>query len=357
MNPEFWKGKRVFITGHTGFKGAWLSLWLQRLGAQVIGYALKPPTVPSLFEVALAGEGMTSIYGDVRDLEHLTTVAAQHRPEIVFHMAAQSLVRISYDEPVETYAVNVMGTVNLLEAVRRCKGVRVVVNVTSDKCYENRDLPRGYTEEDCMGGHDPYSSSKGCAELVTAAYRRSFFQNAGPDGAAVASVRAGNVIGGGDWADYRLIPDIMKALMNGQTVKIRNPLSVRPWQHVLEPLHGYLCLAERLWADGPRHADGWNFGPADEDARPVSWIVEQAVALWGGAARWEQDGAPKPHEAHTLRLDSAKARTLLGWSSRLDLAEALQWTVQWYQRFQQDNSSARTITEEQIDSFQAKGQS
>lgn len=354
MNPEFWKGKRVLITGHTGFKGAWLSLWLQRVGAEVAGYALEPPTTPSLFEAASVARGMTSIHGDVRNLERLSTALAEHRPKIVFHMAAQSLVRASYDEPVETYSVNVMGTVNLFEAVRRCGGVRVVVNVTSDKCYENMEWPWGYRESDPMGGSDPYSSSKGCAELVTAAYRRSFFHD---NTTAVASVRAGNVIGGGDWADYRLIPDIMKALMNSQVVNIRNPHSVRPWQHVLEPLHGYLCLAERLWEDGPRHADGWNFGPADEDARPVSWIVEMATALWGGAARWEQDGAPQPHEAHTLRLDSAKARTILGWSPQLDLAEALRWTVKWYQRFQQDSSIARMITEEQIDRFQAKGRS
>ncbi|MDH4098945.1 MAG: CDP-glucose 4,6-dehydratase [Nitrospirota bacterium] len=354
MNPEFWKGKRVLITGHTGFKGGWLSLWLQRVGAEVIGYALEPPTTPNLFDAASVAQGMTSVHGDVRNLDHLASTLIKHKPEIVFHMAAQSLVRTSYDEPVETYAVNVMGTVNLLEAVRQYGGIRVVINVTSDKCYENSGLDRGYSEDDPMGGYDPYSSSKGCAELVTAAYRRSFFHD---NSTAVASVRAGNVIGGGDWADYRLLPDIMKALMNGQVVKIRNPHSVRPWQHVLEPLNGYLCLAERLWEDGRRFADGWNFGPADEDARPVSWIVERATALWGEATLWEQDGIPQPHEAHTLRLDSAKARNLLGWSPELDLAEALEWTVHWYKQFQRDKSSVRLITEEQIDRFLAKGNS
>jgi CDP-glucose 4,6-dehydratase len=346
MRPVFWRGKRVFITGHTGFKGAWLSLWLRQLGAEVSGYALAPPTRPSLFEAAGVAQDMESFIGDVRDLDALRGRMRAFRPEVVMHLAAQSLVRHSYAEPVETYATNVMGTVNCLEAVRACEGVRAAIMVTSDKCYENREGARGYREDDPMGGRDPYSSSKGCAELVTAAYRASFFGAAG-HGAAVASVRAGNVIGGGDWAADRLIPDIMRAAEWGRPVVIRNPDAVRPWQHVLEPLGGYLRLAERLFEQGQAFAEGWNFGPRDEDCRPVSWIVERLAAEWGEGLRWQADAAKQPHEAKTLTLDSAKARARLGWSPRWELATTLRSIVRWH-KAHRDGGSAREATLAQI---------
>ncbi|HZT43593.1 MAG TPA: CDP-glucose 4,6-dehydratase [Chthonomonadaceae bacterium] len=331
MTPGFWKNKRVLITGHTGFKGSWLSLWLQELGAQVSGYALPPPTQPSLFELAHVSEGMTSVIGDVRDLESLQRVFAQEQPEIVIHMAAQALVRASYEAPVETYATNVMGTVHVLEAAHQTAGMRVVLIVTSDKCYENREWLWGYRENEPMGGHDPYSSSKGCAELVTTAYRRSFLE---AQGVAVASARAGNVIGGGDWARDRLVPDVMRAFLESRPVVIRNPKALRPWQHVLDPLHGYLLLAERLYESGPEFADAWNFGPAPEDTRPVGEIVEQLVTLWGDRACWEQDRSVQPHEAHTLKLDASKARTLLGWQPKVPLNMALEWISAWYKGYQ-----------------------
>ena len=276
IDADFWRGRRVFLTGHTGFKGGWLALWLQRLGADVTGYALDPPTTPSLFAVARVGAGMRSIINDIRDAETLAQAMREAQPEIVIHMAAQPLVRYSYQAPVETYATNVMGTVHLLEAVRQTDSVRAVVNVTSDKCYENREWVWGYRENEPMGGYDPYSNSKGCAELVTAAYRNSYFNPAqySQHGVALASARAGNVIGGGDWAEDRLIPDILRAIAAGEAVNIRSPHAIRPWQHVLEPLSGYLLLAQRLIEDGPAHAEGWNFGPSEEDARPVQWIVE-----------------------------------------------------------------------------------
>ncbi len=348
MNRTFWKGKKVLITGHTGFKGGWLAIWLQKLGADVLGYALSPPTEPSLFEVARVADGMTSITGDVRDLEHLKAVVAEHRPEIVIHMAAQALVRYSYRNPVETYATNVMGTVNVLEAVRQTESVRVVVNVTSDKCYENKEWVWGYRENEPMGGHDPYSSSKGCAELVTSAYRNSYFPVADypRHGVAIASARAGNVIGGGDWAQDRLVPDVVNAFMEGRPVIIRSPRAIRPWQHVLEPLSGYLCLAEQLWERGAELAQGWNFGP-DDDARPVLWIVKYLADLWGEGAGWELDSAEHPHEAHYLKLDCSKAKSLLAWSPRLRLTTALEWTVEWYQGYRRDEDM-RCLTEAQI---------
>jgi CDP-glucose 4,6-dehydratase len=339
MNRDFWRGKRVFLTGHTGFKGAWLSLWLQSLGAELTGFSLKPATDPSLFDVARVGDGMRSQMGDIRDLDVLCSAMQAARPEIVIHMAAQSLVRRSYTNPVETYATNVMGTVHVLEAVRKTAGVRVVVNVTSDKCYENRERTPGYREDEPMGGHDPYSNSKGCAELVTSAYRRSFFSAGSIDqrGVALASARAGNVIGGGDWAEDRLVPDLMRAFMSKRVVVIRNPSAVRPWQHVLEPLRGYLLLAERLWADAPAYADGWNFGPNDEDAMEVGAIVGRVTALWGDSATWQRDTAAHPHEARTLRLDCSKARTRLGWAPVLSLPTALEWIVAWYRCYQAGN--------------------
>lgn len=327
----FWTGRRVLVTGHTGFKGGWLCLWLRHMGAEVIGYALEPPTQPSLFESARVGKGMHSVLGDVRDFEALWSVVRESRPEVIFHLAAQPLVMPAYRQPLETYAINVLGTVHLLEAVRRTAGVRVVVNVTSDKCYENREWLWGYREDEPMGGHDPYSSSKGCAELVTAAYRRSFFAHRPTQaGVALASARAGNVIGGGDWAEDRLVPDVIRSFQAGRAVTLRQPDAVRPWQHVLEPLGGYLTLAERLWRDGPDFAQGWNFGPSEADARPVGWLVERLAALWGEGACWRLSDTPHPHEARYLKLDCTKARVQLNWWPRWPLDRALTETVSWY---------------------------
>jgi CDP-glucose 4,6-dehydratase len=355
MNRGFWKDKSVLLTGHTGFKGSWLSLWLQTMGARVTGYALPPPTTPALYDVAGVGRGMTSIIGDVRDLPRLQAAFAEHRPEIVIHMAAQPLVRRSYSEPVETYSTNVMGSVNVLEAVRQAGGVKAVVNVTSDKCYENREWVWGYRENEPMGGFDPYSNSKGCAELVTAAYRNSYFhpQRHGEHGVALASARAGNVIGGGDWAEDRLIPDIMRAIGEGKPVRIRNPHAIRPWQHVLEPLSGYLVLAQSLYEGNASHAEGWNFGPNDEDARPVQWIVEQLTRAWGEGASWALDAGEHPHEAHYLRLDCSKAKARLGWHPRWRLADALNAIVEWH-RGHRDGQDMRELTLRQIAAYMAK---
>ena len=339
VNAEFWRGKRVFLTGHTGFKGSWLSLWLQSLGAELGGLALTPPTEPNLFNVARVGDGMASTIGDIRDLGTVVNTMTAFKPDIVIHMAAQPLVRLSYSEPVETYATNVMGTVHVLEAVRRCSSVRCVVTVTTDKCYENREWEWGYREDEPMGGHDPYSNSKGCSELVTSAYRRSFLQKAG---VALASARAGNVIGGGDWASDRLVPDVLRAFERSAPVVIRNPHSTRPWQHVLEPLSGYLTLAERLWHEGESFAEGWNFGPRDDDARPVVWIVERMAKAWGQGADWQLDPGEHPHEAHYLKLDISKARHRLGWQPRWNLDTALSKIMHWHRawRSQQDMRQA-----------------
>lgn len=352
MNVNFWQGKRVLVTGHTGFKGGWLCLWLQSMGAEVIGYSLDAPSTPNLFEVARVSEGMTHIHSDVRDLARLYEVMARHAPEVVFHLAAQALVRRSYTEPVETFESNVMGTVNLFEAIRRAKGVRAVVNVTSDKCYENREWVWGYRENDAMGGYDPYSSSKGCAELVTAAWRNSYFnpQRHAEHGVALASVRAGNVIGGGDWAEDRLIPDILRAIESRRPVNIRSPHAIRPWQHVLEPLSGYLLLAEKLYTQGPAYAEGWNFGPADEGAHPVQWIVERLTQLWGENASWQLDGNPQPHEAYYLKLDCSKARGQLGWSPRWGLERTLHSVVAW-QRAYLRNEDMRSLCLQQINAY------
>ncbi|MCB9987188.1 MAG: CDP-glucose 4,6-dehydratase [Rhodospirillales bacterium] len=332
VNAEFWRGRRVFLTGHTGFKGGWLSLWLRHMGAEVTGYALAAPGEPNLFTVADVARDMNSITGDVRDAAVLARAMRDARPEIVIHMAAQSLVRLSYAQPVETYATNVMGSVHLFEAVRASPGVRAVVNVTSDKCYENREQDYAYREDDAMGGFDPYSSSKGCAELVSAAYRNSFFPVAdyARHGVAVATARAGNVIGGGDWAVDRLIPDMVRAFGAGEAVVIRAPDAVRPWQHVLEPLAGYLTLAQALYASGPEFAQGWNFGPDAQDARPVGYIVEKMAGLWGDGATWTLDARAQPHEAHLLTLDSGKAHEKLGWRGVWTLDAALERIVAWH---------------------------
>ena len=328
INPDFWRGKRVLLTGHTGFKGSWLSLWLQSLGADLQGLALKPPTTPNLFTEAQVGAGMASTVGDIRDYETVRACMAVFKPEIVIHMAAQPLVRLSYAEPVATYATNVMGTVHMLEAARSVGGVRAIVNVTTDKCYENREWAWGYREDEPMGGFDPYSNSKGCSELVTSAYRRSFFQHSG---IALGSARAGNVIGGGDWAADRLVPDILRAFEQNRPVVIRNPNATRPWQHVLEPLSGYLVLAERLYNDGQAFAEAWNFGPHDDDAQPVQWIVEHLVKDWGRGASWLLDGGDHPHEANYLKLDISKAKARLDWRPRWNLANALEHITTWHQ--------------------------
>lgn len=327
VDAAFWRGRRVFLTGHTGFKGSWLSLWLTAMGAEVFGYALAPATEPNLFETARIGERMRHRIGDIRDGDALREALLDSRAEVVIHMAAQALVRLSYTTPVETYAVNVMGTVNLLEAVRACDTVRAAVVVTSDKSYENREWQRGYVETDAMGGYDPYSSSKGCAELVTAAYRQSFFK-----GGMIASARAGNVIGGGDWALDRLVPDMVRAMEAGEVLKIRNPDAIRPWQHVLEPLAGYLTLAEDLVQGKPNRAEGWNFGPSEADHGPVRWIADQVCARWGG--RWDLADGAHPHESHTLKLDCTKAQTVLGWHPAWTLEQALGSIVDWHQAHQ-----------------------
>jgi len=348
MNPSFWSGRKVFLTGHTGFKGAWLSLWLHRMGATVTGYSLAPDTNPNLYEVARVGECVTSVEGDIRDLPALKQAMHQAQPEIVIHMAAQSLVRRSYLEPVDTMATNVLGTVNVLESVRTVGSVKAVVNVTSDKCYQNNESGWGYREIDAMGGHDPYSASKGCAELVTAAWRQSFLSKGH---VALGSARAGNVIGGGDWAEDRLVPDIVRAFVAGCPAAIRNPHAVRPWQHVLEPLSGYLTLAQQLVDQGQNFAEGWNFGPGDDDTRDVFWIVRHLAELWGNAASWQQDiETTKPHEAQQLRLDCAKARQRLGWRPRLNLSQALGWTVAWY-RAHSAHEDMRATTERQINDY------
>ncbi len=354
MNPAFWQGKRILLTGHTGFKGSWLSLWLQSMGAQVTGYALAPPTNPSLFEIAEVAQGMTSVIGDIRDLANLQSVFSEHQPEIVIHMAAQPLVRYSYQNPVETYSTNVMGTVHLLEAVRNTPGVKAVVNITTDKCYENREWVWGYRENEPMGGYDPYSNSKGCAELVSAAYRSSFFNagNYAHHGVATATVRAGNVIGGGDWAQDRLIPDILAAFEQGRRVDIRNPNAIRPWQHVMEPLRGYLTLAERLFEHGPGFGEGWNFGPNDEDAKPVGWIVEQLAALWGADAQWQIDTGEQPHEAHYLKLEISKARSRLDWHPALRLKDALALIIDWSKQ-RAAGANMRQLTLDQLRTYQA----
>ncbi|MDQ8021349.1 MAG: CDP-glucose 4,6-dehydratase [Moraxellaceae bacterium] len=350
MNAAFWSGKRVFLTGHTGFKGSWLALWLTQMGARVHGYALAPNTAPSLYDVAgVASHMSASTLADIRDGEALRAAMQGAAPDVVFHLAAQPLVRYSYQAPAETYAVNVMGTVNLLEAVRATPGIRAVVNVTTDKCYENRERTEPYTEDEALGGYDPYSSSKACSELVTSAYRRSFMEGLS---IGLASARAGNVIGGGDWASDRLLPDFLRAIDAGKTLMIRYPDAIRPWQHVLEPLSGYLNLAERL-AEDPRFAEGWNFGPHDHDARSVEWIVNTLCSRIAGA-RWQREAAPQPHEAGTLKLDSRKAHQQLAWQPRWNLETALDKTVVWHQAWKQ-GADMHAFSLEQIRTYQEAG--
>jgi CDP-glucose 4,6-dehydratase len=346
---RFWNGRRVLVIGNTGFKGSWLSLLLHRLGAKVIGLSLPPPTQPSLFALAGLADLVPTIQVDIRDFPRLRGAVAELQPDMLFHLAAQALVRTSYREPVETFATNVMGTVHVLEAVRSVTSVRSVIVVTSDKCYENREWPWAYRETEAMGGHDPYSSSKGCAELVTAAYRRSFLATVG-----VATARAGNVIGGGDWAEDRLLPDCMRALGAGEAIAIRNPNAVRPWQHVLEPLCGYLKLAERLAADAVGFGDAWNFGPTDQEAKPAAWIASRIVERWGDGATWFHASGDAPHEAAALKVDASRARMRLGWAPRLRLDDALAWTVEWHRRLAA-GEHALALTDQQIARYRELG--
>ncbi|WP_370979199.1 CDP-glucose 4,6-dehydratase [Agaribacterium sp. ZY112] len=348
IDPNFWSGKKVLLTGHTGFKGSWLALWLDSMGAKVKGLALEPPSSPSMFEELKIAENIESEICDIRDFEAVLSSVESFSPAIVIHMAAQPLVRLSYSQPIETYHTNVMGTVHVLEAIRKVGGVKAVINVTSDKCYENKEWPWGYREDEPKGGYDPYSNSKGCAELVADSYRNSFFnKNKYKDhGCALASVRAGNVIGGGDWADDRLIPDILSSFEAGKSVHIRSPHSIRPWQHVLEPLSGYLLTAQLLFEQGPCFAEGWNFGPNDTDAKPVNWIVDRLTSLWGEGANWQLDGDNHPHEAGYLKLDCSKAKMRMEWQPRWNLDETLERIVAWHKAWlAKEDMKAYTLEE------------
>ena len=352
MVTHSWRGVRVFLTGHTGFKGGWLALWLASKGAIVRGYSLDPSTSPSMFEAARVAESVEDIRGDIRDRETLDRAMREFAPELVFHLAAQALVRPSYADPVGTYATNVLGTVHLLESIRSLASVRAVVVVTSDKCYENQEWHWGYREQDRLGGHDPYSSSKACAEIVCAAYRSSFFSSPEKAGVMLATARSGNVIGGGDWSQDRLIPDLIRAFMRSEPVLIRRPKSVRPWQHVLEPLAGYLTLAERLLAGETELAAPWNFGPLDQDAWPVERIADAMARRWGNGASWIADTAPSVHEAGYLKLDASKARAELGWLPQLRLNTALEWIVDWHQAWSA-GSDMQAFTLKQIGQYEA----
>jgi CDP-glucose 4,6-dehydratase len=354
---SLWRNRRVFLTGHTGFKGGWMALWLTQMGAKVCGYSLAPPSEPSLFEVARIGERLNHIEGDIRDLPRLQAAMQNFAPEVVFHLAAQSLVRRSYVEPVLTYATNVMGTVNVFESMRQTASVRAAVLITTDKCYENREWQWGYREEDRLGGRDPYSNSKACAELVSAAYRDSYFPPAklATHGVAIATARAGNVIGGGDWALDRLIPDLIRGFAAGEQVAVRNPFAIRPWQHVLEPIRGYMQLAERLLERDASFASAWNFGPADEDARPVEWIASEMAKQWSPDSSWAIDEGVHPHESTYLKLDCARAHNLLGWRPALGLSSALQLIVEWFKKWQA-GSDMQQITLDQIAAYQRLSQ-
>lgn len=354
FSPNFWRGKRVFMTGHTGFKGSWLSLWLQMWGAKLTGYALKPPTEPSLFEVAQVEKGMKSVIGDIRDLDKLQTAILEANPEIIIHMAAQPLVRYSYLNPVETFSTNIMGTVHVLEAARSLKQLKVILSVTSDKCYENKERQAGYTEDETLGGYDPYSNSKACAELVTSSYRNSFFnpEQYVKHGVGVASARAGNVIGGGDWAGDRLIPDIFRSVQKNEKVKIRSPRSTRPWQHVLEPLGGYLQLCEAVYQKGPALSEAFNFGPKEEDVKEVEWIVKEILRLNPKAPGYEIEGNQQNfHEAGYLKLVCEKAEKRLGWRPRWDLTKTLEKITEWNQVFANDPKQISKATLKQISEF------
>lgn len=350
MRRDFWKNKSVLITGHTGFKGSWLTIWLKKLGAEITGFSKDIPTTPSLYELANVKSGITSVVGDIRNYNEITDVIKMVKPEIVFHMAAQSLVRVSYENPRETYETNIMGTVNLLDSIKKQEKECVVINITSDKCYENRELNRGYTEDDQLGGYDPYSSSKACSEIITSAFRNSYFNSTENNHSiAVASVRAGNVIGGGDWAKDRLIPDLIKSIINNTHVQIRNPNAVRPWQYVLEPLRGYLLLTEKMWSERQEFSEAWNFGPNEEN-RSVSWIIDKIAELYGKNIQNSVDSSKNPHETKYLRLDCTKAHEKLKWIPKINLEQALQFTVNWYKQYE-NYGDLRKFTEKQIDEF------
>ncbi|MEY2700524.1 MAG: hypothetical protein RIQ52_1279 [Pseudomonadota bacterium] len=356
MNLDFWRDKRILLTGHTGFKGSWLSLWLQALGCRVTGFALPPDTNPSLYELAGIAQGMTSIIGDIRDADAIHRALQASQPELVIHMAAQPLVRYGYHNPVETYATNVMGTVHLLEAVRQVQGIRGVLVITSDKCYDNPEQQQHFVEDDRLGGKDPYSSSKACTELVVDAYRASYFpeNRYQQHGLALATARAGNVIGGGDWSPDRLVPDTLAAFSRHEAVTLRYPEATRPWQHVLEPLHGYLLLMEKLHDDGPAASGAWNFGPDDTHARTVVDVVEKIAMLWPEPAAWRTDLAPTLHEARYLGLNHQKAREQLGWIPQLGWDETLEWVVDWHQQWMKHPSDIRKFSCQQIQSYQEK---
>ena len=344
-----WRGRRVFLTGHTGFKGSWLALWLSRLGAQIRGYSLDPCTEPNMFNLTSVGTAVDDLRGDIRDYAKLEASMAQFAPEVVFHLAAQPLVRRSYADPLGTYATNVMGTVHVLEAVRKTPSVRAVVCVTTDKCYQNQEWVWPYRETDTLGGYDPYASSKACAEIVSAAFRSSFFppERLHEHHVALATARAGNVIGGGDWSEDRLIPDLIRGFSSGQPVLIRCPNAIRPWQHVLESLHGYMMLAHELLAQHGRFASSYNFGPSDDDVWPVEGIANKLVEMWGKGASWIRDSAPTVHESNVLRLDASKARVELGWKPRLGIETALEWTMAWYRAWNRHDNMAE-FTRKQI---------
>lgn len=353
VDSAFWRGRRVFMTGHTGFKGTWLSLWLGKMGAHVTGYSLaEPVSSPNMFDLTHAASAMTNLQGDIRDLPALENAIINAKPELIIHMAAQALVRASYEDPIGNYATNVMGTVHVLDAARRCKSVRAILVVTSDKCYENREQMQGYSEADAMGGYDPYSSSKGCAELVASAYRRSYFnpQKYAEHGVALATARAGNVIGGGDWAQDRLVPDAIRAFIKGETVEVRSPTAIRPWQHVLEPLSGYLQLSQQLLGDNAAaFAEGWNFGPHEESEQPVEHILDLLTGKWGPDAQWRKTpDVANLHEAHYLKLDCTKAHEQLKWQPSFRLEQALELTADWYKAYQNKND-LRALTLAQID--------
>lgn len=353
VDDNFWKNKKVFLTGHTGFKGSWMALWLQQMGANVCGYSLKSPTEPSLFEIANVATGMKSIIGNVCDYEHLKKSISDFSPEIVIHMAAQALVRYSYQHPIETFQTNVMGAVNILDICKASLSVKVVLNVTTDKCYENKERLQGYREDEPMGGFDPYSSSKGCSELVTASYRQSFFEQ---KNISLASARAGNVIGGGDWALDRLVPDLIRCLLSKEQIVIRNPQAIRPWQHVLEPLSGYLILCQAMYLNPKKYTEAYNLGPNESDTQNVEYIVKKILNLWGDNLGYRVENA-NLHEAHYLKLDCAKVKKQLGWSPQTNLDQALKMLVDWYQQVMLDQKDARLTTLAQIKSFhnQMKG--
>jgi CDP-glucose 4,6-dehydratase len=349
MNKKFWENKKVFITGHNGFKGSWLSIWLTELGAKVTGYSLKPKTQPNLFETCFLDEKINSVIGDVRDYEKLKKTITSVEPDIVIHMAAQALVLESYENPIETYQTNLMGTVNVLNAIREISSIKVFINVTSDKCYENKENFKAFKESNPMGGIDPYSSSKGCSELITAGYRASFFKNS----VAIATARAGNVIGGGDWASDRIIPDFVKKMNQNQKISIRNPKAIRPWQFVLEPLSGYLLLSEKLFIEGHGYAEAWNFGPDNQDDKSVEWLISMFDKEYGGGRNFKIDlNENLPHEANYLKLDCSKSIERLDWSPKLKIEKCISLTSDWYKNFYKKDKDMYAFTVEQIKQFE-----